>query len=169
MAWRAQRPSPLTRGGVRNYIGASGKDGTTWHTFSFMMVSPWKARSGASSGKVQQEDIIKDVKRHSYYLRTGREAAPQAGPGPEKSAEEVHEAAAYQIVRAPRSRTPPPHVPRKRFRPAFPAGVQLFSQGLTQRIAFQWPRKSMGISDSISRPHSRINFFRSRSVRKPMR
>jgi len=39
--------------------------------------------------KVQQEDIIKEVKRHSYYLKPGEEAPGQAGAGPQTEPEEI--------------------------------------------------------------------------------
>jgi small subunit ribosomal protein S21 len=42
-----------------------------WRKFDFKRVNPLKTRFGGSSRKVQTEDIIKEVKRHSFYLKPG--------------------------------------------------------------------------------------------------
>jgi ribosomal protein S21 len=31
----------------------------------------WKAPCGVSNAKIQQEDVIKEIKRHSFYLKPG--------------------------------------------------------------------------------------------------
>jgi len=41
--------------------------------------------------KVQVEDIIKEVKRHSYYLKPGERRPPETGSGAEARAEKVSE------------------------------------------------------------------------------
>ena len=42
-----------------------------WLKYTSRMEKPWRARCGAFKRKVQTEDIIKEIKRHSFYLKPG--------------------------------------------------------------------------------------------------
>ena len=49
-----------------------------WLRFAYRKANRWKMRCAGSSGRYRQEDIIKEVKRHSYYLKPGEKRRVKA-------------------------------------------------------------------------------------------
>jgi len=59
-----------------------------WQRFECKKASPLENALRRFKRKVQQEDIIKEVKRHSYYLKPGEKKPRKSGFGAQAESQE---------------------------------------------------------------------------------